>query len=275
MPEDYPTRAQCGSAPWLFLSLWNGTALLPAEPRGLLSTEQGIAVLLYPHFLQHHVATVTDALGRSTQRGWVQDIPGQLCAVHHKSMGLSDTAQGTERETGLRTSSTPPPQSQSMANKPRSTSLCVPTAFIPYLLYGLKGEGEPALDGPGGAQHVQDIQEVSMLQREGWALGNQAAPGRGNTAPRAGTHLLQGHPAIGVLRGGRWHRAGWQGLKLNSKLSAAPQGKQETSPSLPAPCPAVPWHRQWCPVLSPSCQAQHLADDCADGKQLLSGVSCL
>lgn len=110
--------------------------------------------------LQHHIATVTDAVGRSTQRGWVQKVPGQLCAVQYKAVGL---------------------------------------------LYGLKGEGELTLDGPRGAQDIQDIQEVGILP--------------------------QGHLAVGVLGGGRWHWTRWQGLEL--------------------------------------------ADDCADGKQLLSGVSCL
>lgn len=49
------------------------------------------------------------------------------------------------------------------------------------------------------------------------------------------------------------------------------------SPALPGPSVfPLPWHRQCCPVLSPSsCQTQHLADDRADGKQLLGGVSCL
>lgn len=108
----------------------------------------------------------------------------------------------------------------------------------PHLLYGLKGEGELALDGLRGAQHIQDIQEVGILQREGWALYSQAVLGRDSTALGAGTHLPQGHPAIGILGGGRWHRTDWQGLELNSKLSAAPQGEQGD-----VPCPA----RSLCP----------------------------
>lgn len=66
---------------------------LPAGPTALPSAGPGSGVLPQPHLLQHHVATVTDAMGRSTQRGWVQDIPGQPRAVQHKAMGLQETAQ--------------------------------------------------------------------------------------------------------------------------------------------------------------------------------------
>lgn len=65
--------------------------------QGALRASMRLSALL-SHLLQHHVATVTDAMGRSAQCGWGQDVIGQLCAVQHEAVGLPGS---TEREIGL------------------------------------------------------------------------------------------------------------------------------------------------------------------------------
>lgn len=89
--------------------------------------------------------------------------------------------------------------------------------------------------GPKGQSTSKTSRRSAYCKKEGRAQGGQAVPGRGSTALGAGTHLPQGHPAIGILGGGGWHWTDWQGLELNSKLSVAPRGKQGDAPCLPVP----------------------------------------
>lgn len=162
---------------------------------------------------------------------------------------------GTEREpahTGLVTSSAPPPQSQGRGDKPRSVSPRVPQCTQPLTCFmASKVRGNWLWMGPE-RHSTSKTSRRSAYCREGRAQGSWAAPGRGSTVPRAGTHLLQGHSAVGVLGGGGWHRTHWQGLELNSKLSAAPQRKQGDVPS-PARSLCVPLFpgtssgAQYCP----------------------------
>lgn len=71
-------------------------SVLPQSPPQHMSPKKQAPLL--SHLLQHHVATITDAMRRSAQHGWGQDVTGQLCAVQHEAVGLSGS---TEREVGL------------------------------------------------------------------------------------------------------------------------------------------------------------------------------
>ena len=217
------------SAPHLSPGPWRSTA----AGRSHRPPERWVGArgLPQPHLPQHHVAEVADAVGRSAQRGRVQHVPGQPCAVQHEAVGLQDTAERHRKAMGLDTSPAPPPRSQGRADKPWSIAHHTLTCFT-----ASKVSGNWLWMGPEGHSTSKTSRRSAYCKERG---GQPGSGRQGSAALGAGTHLPQGHPAVGVFGGGGWHRTDWQGLELKSKLSAAPEGKQGDTPR-PARSPSVP-----------------------------------
>lgn len=95
----------------------------------------------------------------------------------------------------------------------------------PHLLHGLKGEGELALDGPRGAQHIQDVQEVSILQR-GMHTEQPGSARQGQHSARGRHSLSAGPPSHRRIWG--WQVASGQlaGAGTEQQTVSCPQGKQ-------------------------------------------------
>lgn len=135
---------------------------------------------------------------------------------------------------GLEVSSAPLPQSQGPGD--RSVSSSVSHYTQPLTCFrASKVRGNWLWMGPEGHSTSKTSRRSANCRERGWVLGSRAVPCWGRTAFGTGTHLPQGHPTIGILGGGGWHRTSWQGLELNSRLSAAPQDKQGMALALLAP----------------------------------------
>lgn len=237
-------------------------------PRGLSGA---LSTLPVPEVLAQHVppqGTPPSAASRSRgrrYRGEERSVglgPGRRGAAACGTARSRGSAGQHRQGKGAAVSPFPPPQ-----GLPRFA----PAHPAPHLLYGLEGEGELAADGPGGGQDIQDIQEISILQG-GRAAGQPGSAGQGPHSPQS-PHSPCADPP------GRRHTWGWRGA-WGPRAGAGTEGRAVRGPvglrwpwdqqgDVPAP-PGPP-----VPAASPFCPAQHLADDRADGKQLLCGVAGL